>query len=620
MRKTFKKLMMLPMLAAMTVLMPTACTTNDNPVNDNTTVIDSGNAEFNPTVLTGSSLYVADGVDADLHQAFKWGCGTETSDPAEGWVLVLNKLTDVSEEVLKKAIVDGGNNNLICLVNPVKAEIDAYAESHDWFDIETDNVGDHLFIYGFNSANSRYLVHQPDSEEGIDPVLANMNRAQSYYVHISGMLSDYAQNQQNGSKEKDNNGKTDMEDFATSRHYSVTYPFTSHHKFRELAFSDADYLDGSGTMTANYDVYMAHVYEGQPGAGDYYGVKMTAAIASGGMWKGKGWNRHGGTYVRWCGASCKSFYVESHLLTSLNANWNEDLTDRLMFTSGGFPSPSTTIGATSYQDKNSFSLAMSQTIGGEASKTKKTGDDETNLKGHLDLSFSESWTWEHTESRDISDVDIVNMTTNGNWAAWRLNFNNLPAFKWSEDYGYDIKNNGASRGTMDLQGSWLWYDNSGKDNEDRAPYVLCCFMSAVYEMQSFISTEADNKIDTWDIWQNVAGNPTYITLPKMVNTTGGHIKIKNNLPDGMSLSNIVVTVASEGKDKGKIVKEFRNSVANGEEYEIGFFNNHYEYLVTFKAGKNASTARTYKYIANPTIKLGNLETVVLNADYDFLPE
>ena len=45
-----------------------------------------------------------------------------------------------------------------------------------------------------------------------------------------------------------------------------------------------------------------------------------------------------------------------------------------------------------------------------------------------------------------------------------------------------------------------------------------------------------------------------------------------------------------------------------------------EYLVTFKAGKNASSTKTYKYITNPSIKLGNLETVVLNANYDFQPE
>lgn len=620
MKKSFKRLMLLPMLAAMMMLMPTACSTNDNPaVDDNTTVIDPGDAVFNPTVLTPTHLYVADGVDADLHQAFKWASATEAIDPAQSALLVLSKLTDVSEDVLRNLYVNGSYNSLICLVNPVKAEIDAYAESHDWFDVETDNVRENMFIFGFNSVR-QYFVYQPASEDGSDPVLANMNRAQNYYVHISGMLSDFGSHQENGGS-GDSSEKTSMEDFANSRHYSVTYPFTSHHKFREVLWSDADYLDGNGSMTASYDVYMAHVYEGEPGAGDYYGVKMTASIASAGMWKGKGWNRHGGTYVRWCGASCKSFYVETHLLTSLNANWYEDLTDRLMFTSGGFPSPSTTTGATSYTDKNSFSLSMSQTIGGEASKTKKSGGDETNLKGHLDLSFSESWTWEHTESRDIHDVDIVNMTTNGNWAAWRLNFNNLPAFKWSEDYGYDIKNNNASRGTMELHGSWLWYDQSGKDNQDRDPYVLCCFMSAMYEMQSFISTEADNKIDTWDVWKSVAGDPQFcITLPKMVNTTGGHIKIKNNLPDGMSISNLTVTVASEGADKGKIVKEFRNSVANGEEYEIGFFDNHYEYMVTFKAGKNASTARSYKYIANPTIKLDNLEAVVLNADYDFLPE
>ena len=335
------------------------------------------------------------------------------------------------------------------------------------------------------------------------------------------------------------------------------------------------------------------------------------------MWKGKGDNVHGGVHVRWCGAYCTDFGIETRL-TPANVGWFDDTSSYIIYPASGWPTPTTTVGQKQYTDSQSFSLNMSQTVGasktsgvegsGEGAKPKS----ETTFKG--ELAFSEGWTWSHTESQIISDVDIYN-NTYSNRTIFNLKFNNLPQFKMSQTNHYDEGSNGAARSTMDLHGSWLWYDKSGKDNQDKPGYFVRTVLYATYEIQSHYTTEADNEKSQVSFMDGFV-----YQLPKVENSTGGHIKIKNNLPDGMSISNIVVTMASEGADKGKTVSEYRNSVANGDEYEIDFFNNHYEYLVTFKAGKNASTARTYKYITNPSIKLGNLETVVLNADYDFLPE
>lgn len=613
MRKTFKKLMMLPMLAAMTVLMPTACTTNDNPVDDNTTVIDPGNAEFNPEVLTGSTLYVADGVDADLHQAFKWACGTESSNPEDGWVLVLNKLTDVSEDVLKNLLETPSSNALICLVNPVKAEIEAYFEGHDWFNINVEDVGDDLLLFCFNSAGFRYFVNNFEEPEDSDPIQSSMNLAQDYYVAISASLSDYAYRQENGGSEDDNAKK--MENFAYNYPISVTKPLRNlSHTFREVLWSDADVLTGTVSMTALYDVYVVHVYEDQPGAGDYYGVKMKASVASAGMWKGKGWNKHGGTYVRWCGAYCKQFYVESRLVTSDKADWYEDLNDRISFTQGGYPSPATTQGETKYEDTNSFSLEMSQSVGASQKTTANgtNGTPKTENEKHIELSFSEGWTWEHSETRAIKDVDIRNESY-GNVAQWSLFFNNLPEYAWSKDYGFDEKDNQAARGTQILEASWMWYDKTGKDNEKRNPYWLCTWLWAEYEMQSFISTKADLKIDKvgpYDFWKRNV-------MPVPENTTGGNLTLVNNLPDDMAISNIEVTVVSEGPSKGVKAYQFPHTLLNGKEKAIGFFNNNLEYMVTFKAGKPGEQARTYKYTQNPTLKLNNREKLEVYALNDF---
>ena len=583
-----------------------SCTEHDNPVDNDqvTTDIDPTSVnEFKPEVFTMASLWVAPGVDADLKQAFDWGTATTESTPEEGSVLVLNKLTDVSEAVLQNALENGGPEYLICVVNPDKAEFEAYAESHDWFDVEADNVTDSTFIYGFNAVNRRYIIQKPVTEEGADPVLENINRAQNYYVYISAMLNDFGRSQQNGSNDKED-GKTSMEDFASHYHYAVTKTFNVEKTFREVLWSSADKLSGSFTATANYDVYMVHVYEGEPGEGDYYGVRMTASIASANMWKGKGDNTHGGVHVRWCGAYCTDFFAVAHIVsgTPSNYNWDEDTSDKIIFTAGGFPSPSTTTGSTTYQDKNSFSLSMSQSIGGSAGKNSKGKSKDIEAQ----FSFSESWEWSHTETRDINDVDIINVSR-GNIAGWQLQFNNLPEYKFSESKGFKEGDNKAARGTMEIHGSWLWYDKTGKDNQDRTPWLLCTWLEGRYEIQSFITTEAD--LDKTNI---VGADKFIIQLPKMVNASAGQLKIKNDLSDGMTLSNVKVYTTD-----GIEVNEFENTVPNGGEQVLGAFNTKYQYIVTFKGRTSDGKTSYYKYTLNPSIKLSHkaMTTVYANSDF-----
>ena len=223
-------------------------------------------------------------------------------NPADAAILVVNKLTDVSEDILKLHM--GGENTLVCVVNPVKAELDAYDEGHAWAVINTALLTDETMILGFNGAGQVYNIQKPDASENADPILTNINRAQDYYVFISSMLKDFGSSMQNGSNDVD---EKSIEAFGSQYHYSVTYSFTCKEEFKHVLWSDADYHNGSGAMTASFDIYTAHVYEGEPGAGDYYAVRMTASLASAGMWKGKGDNTHGGVHVRWCGAYATDF-------------------------------------------------------------------------------------------------------------------------------------------------------------------------------------------------------------------------------------------------------------------------------------------------------------------------
>lgn len=580
---------------------------DDNNTNSNTveTEVAEGSADFVPEKLASrATFYAAPSVDQDLANAFSWATLQTVTSPQNANIILLNKLTDVSEDVLRRAYDSDFTDFLICVVNPVKAELDTYAENHDWIYFDTNNIDDSTLIFGFNAANCNYIVHKSNSASAGDPILANINRTQDYYVLIAGMMIDLDSHMIAGSSDPFNSSSDvdKMEAFANYSHISVTHPYSFNEQFRKLLWSDPDKLSGSGSMTANYDVYMVHVYEGEPGAGDYYGVKMTASVANAGMWKGKGWNRHGGSYVRWCGWWNTDFYVQANLR---NANWT-DVPD-IAFTAGGFPSPATTIGKTEYQDKNSFSLDMSQTVGIEGGKTSKGGASSKDIKGKAELSFSEGWTWEHSETRAISDLDIINETF-GNNARWHLTCQNLPKFEWSQDYGFNVTDAKAYRGTISVQGSWLWYDKNGKDNVDRAPYYICTQFQANYAMQSFISTKADLQEKT------ISTNQSFLSaLPKMVNATSGGLKLVNNLQNQAAISNVQVCDAQTGEK----YSEFKNTIPNGGEQLLGHFKTGGSYTVKFQARVPGGTVQQYFYTTNPSIEVENKSTTTLYALNDF---
>ena len=598
-----KKTIGMTLMAMAMMLCVASCYTDDNPVGGGGSDSTVGD-KFTPEVIVGiAPLYVAPGVDADLSQAFSWAADFHASTPEDGGILVLNKLTDVSEEVLKRALSgEDANSFLICVVNPVKSEFDAYAESHDWFHLDTYNVNDALFIYGFNADNRHYQIYKKPAEAEGTPVDISYNRAEDYYVQISAMLIDFQRNYTAADKESTDQ-KNRMEDFASSFHDMAIVYFNSDYTFRKVAFSDPDVLKGSGYLSASYDVYMVHVYEGEPGAGDYYGVNMRASVASANMWKGKGRNKHGGVYVRWVGAYCKEFSVESRLLTKADeAHWDEDLSSRIIFPAGASPSPSTTNGQETYKETNSFGLSTSLSVGGKSGHNDR-GDYAENSG---QLAVSANWQWSQTHERTIKDVNIANNSKN-NWPSWKLIFDNLPEFAWSQQYGFDIKSNEASRNTMDLETVWMWYDKSGKDNDDRAPYVLGTCLSATYGAQSFITTYADHKEDTWSFSEK-----RYIYLPKMVNVTAGKLTIKNNMSNGATISNIKV-FTSEGTQ----VSEYPNTVPNGGEQELGAYDTRHTYTVKFKARTTDGKEHLYAYTLNPSISLNHKSPTSVYAASDF---
>lgn len=599
----------------------TSCVVNDdNPVADDPSEYEDP-AEFEPTVRLLGKAYLAAGLDENLMQAFKWAVSDVVNAPeADVDFVIVNKLTDVSEDYLKEVY---SNGKVIAVWNPDAAELEAYKDSHDWLDIYTYNVDNSLMIFAFNNHDDYYYVKNPIVDEDFDPILLQMMAAQNYYAYISSMLGDvmeYINGVETYDKEdaarftaaarKAAGEKTaKMEDFAGHTHEHVYQSFPVSHTFRQLALdSDPDQIHGNLELNTEYDIYTVHVYEGAAGAGDYYGMKMNATVNSAGLWKGKGWNRHGLVHVRWCGAYTTDFWVESHLATkmsTLDADWNEDTNDRIMFPASGAPSPETTVDKTSYEDKNGFSLNFSHSIGGKAGVTDKGGE----LAANIDLiNVKYGWEWTHSERRDIKDVDILNERKKGNWARWHLVFNNLPEWKFSESRCFDLKNNQASRSSQSIHGVWMWYDRNGKDNQSKKPYAIDTWLKAKLAVQSWWATYSDLETSTFE-----REDKDSRWMPTVVNVTGGAIKLKNDLRNDSTISDVVVSRA----DNGKKVTEYRHTITNGGERVLGFFNSNHEYMMTFKARKKNGNPRNYKYTLQPTLTVNHKDTTTVYANSDF---
>ena len=287
-------------------------------------------------------------------------------------------------------------------------------------------------------------------------------------------------------------GSTNLQDVSEvfARYpYSIIAPFTANAMVRWLAGnSDPDVIKGTGAVTISFNIYQIHCYEDQPGAGDYYLVNMTAGLASADMYKGKWWNQHGGTYVRICGLYAKDFSVvcapyhqRKNIFTEMVPYSYKEV--EVLET----PKPLTTVGQTQYDDSFTFGIDASLSV---------SGGTNILLTPYVEVkpSITFGWEWSEKSVRSISDTDIRNISgasvvngTTVSMVGWRMLFNNLPEFDWSESRGFNEGNSLTYRSTNYLHANWVWHQKDVKDDSTQDPIAIRVQTDATYEAMSFIS-------------------------------------------------------------------------------------------------------------------------------------
>ena len=67
------------------------------------------------------------------------------------------------------------------------------------------------------------------------------------------------------------------------------------------------------------------------------------------------------------------------------------------------------------------------------------------------------------------------------------------------------------------------------------------------------------------------------------------------------------------------VTEIKKSYSPGELITLSTYPVNGKYTITFKAGKNSSDVKSYKYNSQEFVPLNHLEPTVLKAAFDFIP-
>lgn len=567
-------------------------------------------------------------------------------------LLIVPSLSEAYEEQLLAMYEQGG---VIAIINPDRADLDNWYEKHKWVECKDANDMDGTLIYSF-SPTHHCIVTEPDDDDIYldedDDDAGVMGDEDVFFDHlIDDIDSEDVIKDEDYSEETDENYEQttsfvedNYSDMYTNLHpwitilnedledkkemelmtrsgvdtpdvskvfnaypYGKTYPFSVNAKVRKWGVFKADRIKGNGSIGVSFDIYQIHCYDDQPGSGDYYLVDMTASVANSDLYKGKWWNNHAGTYIRICGLYAKSFEIQCTPVDGVTKQPLES--DRVTFTANGFPSPATTVGETHYEKSSTFEIAGSASI----SKSKSSaidlqgGKEKKGMEYGVELSMGASWT--KSENRTVSDTDITNTTT-GNQVGYKLIFNNLPKFSWSQSRGFDEGKSLTYRSTVDIRSSWIWHVKDAKDNSEEAPIAIRFRAKPVYEAMSFVTTKADLKTVTFD---NLGNVEDYIELQPFTRKQCGKIILENDFKNNVSIKNTRLYHVDPENKAETLIWESKSTIKPGNKVATAPLHIVNDYTVRF----TTTDDREYEYTSYDTIQLENSEEKVIYSATDF---
>ncbi len=396
--------------------------------------------------------------------------------------------------------------------------------------------------------------------------------------------------------------------------YSTVLPFSASKYIRQVLWSDPDSIRGEGTVSLNLNIYQIHCYDESSSAGDYYLINMSAALASDKMYRGKWVNTHGGVWNRLCGLYAKSFTVDC-------LPWNS-ATDEPYYSDDvatlNSPSPETSVGQTEYITSSSFSLGLDFSV--SAGKNFKKDKDNQPVGGNFltaGVTISGGWSWTDSKKRQISDTDIGNISgyyvINGqpqsiSRVGWKMIFNNLPQFQYSQSRGFNEGNSQTYRSTNYLDASWIWYARNARDYSTESPISIKIRTQASYGAMSWLSTKAD-LIDL--TFNDIACLEYTFKLMPFSRDKCATIDLQNDFTDGTVITS--VSVYKLGGKEDEKVWSTNSNLEPGKTVTTCALKITDKYKVKF----TTSAGKEYQYDTYDTMEpqFGQANTIYSSADF-----
>lgn len=468
------------------------------------------------------------------------------------------------------------NGGIIVIVQPETAV------ANDWF----EQIG---WIYELDETKKELYAFNRDHQYILDEVSEGV----TINEHLNEFVSWVNKNLEPIQLSPLGSGETAIDKLIAAQSITHTYSYSLKTLEAKLVGSNPDSIKGNGNFTATYSIYPLYAFEGQATTGDFYIVSAEYTAHSTQMcpkdtvkyYLHKWEQSHGGFTCHLCGFFLTRFNVETNLLSGPHTVVGS-------FPTGYSPTPLTSQGSTTYSTGMSWNLGADVAVG---TKNFSTIEGSVTFKGGV--------TFSNSQTRTISDVDIMNQSSSSQ-AIYSYIVNNLP----THVKGHISDPPLVSVANATLYSSWIWRVAETTDRSEQAFYISTK-PSLTYGSCHLYTSAADYHESRFDIkFSDNDVQRTKLTPPNRIPT--GLLEI-NNTFEVAYISDIVikneqgeVEYSSAGKGSISIDNAFLRYFPTGK------------YTVEFKAGNNHQSLKKY-VLSNEYIIIERGETLSLNSAFDF---
>lgn len=531
-------------------------------------------------------------------------------------LIVLGNLNEIDESILKE-IYESGRE--IAVVFPKKDDINRFIAQHDWVESFNTEGADEAILLSFNNSLGGQIISpekiemiditnpelninddedEPTKDPELDPNELKESEADedSYEEHSDYciLIASWIHTLNNKFDTFENDGENqDNKNFFIEKTICDTIKsFTINEKIRKSG-AYTDYCSGTGSVSLAFKYNMVHVYQDEPGEGDYYIMRMDASVNNSHMWDGKVKKvNHVGAVTKICGWLLNTFSIRVTLVDSIS---KKSIPVQLATR----PLPATGVNTGATEIGQSFSINAGASISGGWDQK-----DGLNAGGKANVSFG--WTWDDKKTWNISECSVGSLEE-GNVVGWQARISHFP--EW-QPYAFKMPaGNQLLTTTAPLQGTWIWKLPSTKDNVKGDKYLLKCDIEVEYFARSHVYSKTKDHYASRTFTR-------YVPFPEVINRkTVGGIKLVNDFDREYIYD---ITVSGVGEDNKNVFDTLKSSYKAAETIDLGYYYDKGSYTVSFKARNSGSEApRTYRYSLYDKLPMVKGKILTLHAKNDF---